>query len=115
MKTSKLKSILIIELILIVVFAFTWVQSPAVDAATAKVTSVKNSSSGVLVRWNRDKDVKGYYVYRKDVGGRWLKVGKVEGSKKTKYTDKTAENGSTYQYRVAGEKHRLIFLLHSEL
>ena len=104
MKTSKLKSILIIELILIVVFAFTWVQSPAVDAATAKVTSVKNSSSGVLVRWNRDKDVKGYYVYRKDVGGRWLKVGKVEGSKKTKYTDKTAENGSTYQYRVAGFK-----------
>ena len=54
-----------------------------------------NDSSGVKVNWADIKGYEGYYVYRKEPGGKYTKIG--ETAKGT-YTDKTAVSGTKYIY-----------------
>ncbi|MBS7360349.1 MAG: hypothetical protein KIG53_07075 [Oscillospiraceae bacterium] len=63
------------------------------------LSSVKNSATGVTVKWSKVAGAKGYYVYRKTTGG-WSKVGTVNSGSTVSFTDTTAKSGTKYTYTV---------------
>ncbi len=66
--------------------------------ATPKLTSVKNTSAGVVVKWNSVPAATQYRVYRRGAGHRyWTYLGTVNG---TQYTDKNVVKGSYYRYTI---------------
>jgi hypothetical protein len=70
--------------------ALTYIKTPDV--------SVKNTSSGVYVSWDKVGGATKYYVYRKaGSASSWSYVG---STKTGAYTDKTAKSGTTYKYCV---------------
>lgn len=68
-----------------------------------KLSSVKNSSSGVAVSWGKVTGAEGYKVYRKSGSGSYKYIGKTS---KTAYTDTTAKSGTTYTYTVKAYKSK---------
>ncbi len=62
------------------------------------VASVKNTSSGVRISWDKVGGATSYEIYRKAGSAKsWSKVGT---TKKDAYTDKTVKSGTTYKYTV---------------
>lgn len=57
--------------------------------------SVSNSSSGVLIKWDKVKDAKGYYVYRD-----YNIIKQFSGNATLTYVDKGVINGSEHEYTV---------------
>ena len=68
-----------------------------------KLSSVKNASSGVEVKWSKVTGAEGYKVYRKSGSGSYKQIGTTS---KTSYTDKTAKSGTTYTYTVKAYKSK---------
>ena len=64
-----------------------------------KISSVKNTSSGVKVSWKKVSGATSYRVYRKNVKGSWKLLKEVNGSASS-YTDKSAKSGVKYYYAV---------------
>lgn len=66
--------------------------------ATPKLTSIKNESAGVTVKWTSVPAATQYRVYRRGAGHRyWTYLGTVDG---TQYTDKNVVTGSYYRYTI---------------
>ncbi len=65
-----------------------------------KLSSMKNVSSGVELKWSKVEDCDGYYVYRKAGSGDWKKLTTIKGESKVSYTDKSAKTGTKYSYKV---------------
>ena len=65
-----------------------------------KLSSVKNYTSSVKIKWKKVTSADGYYVYRKGETGAWEQIAKVKGGSKVSYTDKTVSCSETYQYTV---------------
>lgn len=68
--------------------------------AQPKLVSASNSKSGVLIKWKKVANAKGYYIYRKKEGGKFKKIKQVKSGKTVKYTDKTMSSGKKYVYTV---------------
>lgn len=68
-----------------------------------KLSSVKNASSGVEVKWSKVTGAEGYKVYRKSGSGSYKYIGKTS---KTTYTDTTAKSGTTYTYTAKAYKSK---------
>lgn len=68
-----------------------------------KLSTAKNSASGVTVEWKKVTGADGYNVYRKSGSGSYKKIGTTS---KTSYTDKTAKSGTTYTYTVKAYKSK---------
>lgn len=64
-----------------------------------KISSLKNTTSGTKIIWNKINGAKKYRIYRKVPGGSWKVLGDVS-SGKSSYVDKTAKSGTVYQYAV---------------
>lgn len=64
-----------------------------------KISSVKNTVSGVKVDWAKVTGASGYKVYRKTGSSGWEYLGKTSSSVLT-FTDSTAKSGKTYSYTV---------------
>ena len=62
-----------------------------------KVTSVTNTTSGALVKWNKIEGATSYRVYRRVAGGSWLYLKTVTTES---YTDIAALNGREVYYTV---------------
>lgn len=60
--------------------------------------SVKNTTSGVHTSWKKVSGASSYEVYRKAGSAKSWK--KVATTKKTSYTDKNVESGTTYKYTI---------------
>ncbi|MCD8019852.1 MAG: leucine-rich repeat domain-containing protein [Clostridiales bacterium] len=71
-----------------------------VNMAGAKVTSLTNTSKGVLIKWGKVAGAKGYYVYRKTEGSSKSKIARCSGNSNVTYTDTKAKNGVKYTYYV---------------
>jgi len=69
--------------------------------AAPKLSSAKNSASGVKFTWEKVNGAEGYKVYRKSGSGSFEYIGKTS---KTTYTDKTAKSGTNYTYTVRAYK-----------
>ncbi len=71
----------------------TWLTMPVVQKAA-------NVSGGVRVTWSASSgSLSGYWIYRKEAGKGWQKVGTVSSSQ-TSYTDTGVTSGKTYYYTV---------------
>lgn len=68
--------------------------------AKPKLVSASNSKSGIVIKWKKVSDAKGYYVYRKKEGGSFKKIQTIKSGKTVKYTDKTMSAGKKYVYTV---------------
>lgn len=68
--------------------------------AKPKLVSAANSKSGIVLKWKKVSNAKGYYIYRKKYGGSYKKIKKITSGKTVKYTDKTMPTGMKYVYTV---------------
>lgn len=63
--------------------------------------SVSITKSGyVRVSWKQVEGATGYTVYRKETGGKWLKLRDIDDPAKLYFLDGTAESGKTYYYTI---------------
>lgn len=62
-----------------------------------KIINIFNTNNGIKIQWKKVNNAHGYRIQRKSGTNKWkdLKVVKT-----IQYTDKTAENGKKYQYRI---------------
>jgi len=65
--------------------------------AAPKISGVKNTTTGVQIKWSKVTGASGYYVYRKTANGSYARVGTTSS---TSFIDKTAKGGTTYYYTV---------------
>lgn len=66
--------------------------------ATPKLTSIKNDTAGVTVKWGAVASATQYRVYRRGAGQTtWTYLGTVTG---TQYTDRNVVKGSYYRYTI---------------
>ncbi len=70
------------------------------ELSRPKLISVLNSKSGIVIKWKKASNAKGYYIYRKKEGGSYKKIKKITSGKTVKYTDKTMAAGKKYVYTV---------------
>lgn len=69
---------------------------------TITMKSICITSAGkATVKWSKASCADGYFIYRKESGGSWKKVGTVI-SNKTTWTESGLGSGKEYWYRVAG-------------
>ncbi len=73
--------------------------------STPKLSSVKNTSKGIRISWEKVRGAEGYRIYRKTGTGSYTYIGKTTDSEKLNYTDKTAKDGKTYTYTVKAYKN----------
>ena len=72
------------------------------------VKSVKNTAKGIRIEWKRKNSVQGYYIYRRQSGKKWKRLKQIKVPKTIRYTDTTAKNGVTYEYKAVGYTRRKI-------
>ena len=83
-------------------------KSTTYAVATPKITSLKNNSSGVVIKWNKVSSVSSYRIYYKNAKGGWSVLSK--SYKGDTYTDKSVKNGTkkTYTIRALDKKGNTI-------
>ncbi|MBQ2581066.1 MAG: hypothetical protein II574_05500, partial [Ruminococcus sp.] len=59
-----------------------------------------DDAGNVVIKWQAADGADGYIVYRQQ-SDTWEQIATVEGKDNTSFTDKTAERGNTYSYKVA--------------
>ena len=72
--------------------------------AMPKLTSLKNSKSGPVLKWGKITGATGYLIYRKLSGGVWVKVATITKVGTLTWTDKAAANKKTYYYTIRAYK-----------
>lgn len=66
------------------------------------LSSITNSSAGVVLKWGKMTGCKGYYVYRKlESEASYTLIATISSPDTLTYTDKTATNGAKYIYYVS--------------
>lgn len=72
--------------------------------AAPTLKSVKNSDSGITLKWGKVSGAQGYIVYRKTASGEYAAIKTIQSGSTLSYTDKTVKNGKTYTYFVKAYK-----------
>lgn len=72
---------------------------------TPALSKIANQNGGVSLSWTSVKGATGYYVYRRNTGGKWAALGVCAG---TTYLDKTAVSGNSYDYTVRAVQGKTI-------
>lgn len=66
-----------------------------------KITSLRNTTDGMKVSWEKVSGASGYYIYRKVAGGTYKQIYTVIGGSTTTIIDsKSAKTGTVYYYAV---------------
>ena len=63
-----------------------------------KVTKKSNAIDNVS--WNKCAGASGYYVFRKNASGKWVKIATIKGNNNLSFVDKNVNSGIFYTYRV---------------
>lgn len=66
--------------------------------APQSIATVSKNEKGILIQWSAVKNVKGYRVLRKTLGGKFEKLADVKGA--TSYIDTTADSKTVYSYSL---------------
>ena len=72
--------------------------------STGVITSLSHTGNAIAVKWNAIDGAEGYYVYRKEYGGTYKQIAKVEGHDTLTYSDPSSsfKSGTTYVYAIRG-------------
>ncbi|MDO5136338.1 MAG: C1 family peptidase [Eubacteriales bacterium] len=65
-----------------------------------RVTALKNEAGGIRISWKTQKNSDGYFVYRKQEGGRWQRIARINKGRTGSCLDDEAVPGQTYTYYV---------------
>ncbi|MCD8018267.1 MAG: fibronectin type III domain-containing protein [Clostridiales bacterium] len=71
--------------------------------SNVKISSLKNTSKGIKIKWSRLSSASGYYVYRKTTSGGYKKIKTIKSATTVSYTDtsvKSSKNGTIYTYKI---------------
>lgn len=60
-----------------------------------------NNAKGVIVTWDKQSDIDGYRIYRREADKRTVELAEIKSATKNTYIDKTAESGLKYSYSVS--------------
>ncbi len=71
-----------------------------VVSLAAPKLSIANNIGSVTVKWSKIDNADGYYVYRANEKGSWVKVATVKGANTLSFNDKDVVSGKTYKYTV---------------
>ena len=65
------------------------------------ISGLKNTSSGIQVKWGAVPNTTGYRIYRKKAGeDSWTRVKTITSGKTTSWTDTKVSNGAQYTYTI---------------
>ncbi len=67
------------------------------DPVKPVISTVTDTGNGIQITWNKVEEAAKYRLYRKTGSGSWAKL---TDTTSTTYTDKNAETGMTYSYRL---------------
>ncbi len=70
------------------------------QAIIPELLSAKAERNGVTIQWTVSSDADGYYVYRKNKSGNYMKIATIRGKDNTTYTDKEAYSSYKNRYLV---------------
>ena len=70
------------------------------QAITPKLLSAKQTETGVEIQWTYSSDADGYYIYRKNKSGDYVKIATVKGKVNLSYTDTKAYSSYENTYTV---------------
>ena len=70
------------------------------QAITPKLLSAKQTETGVEIKWTYSSDADGYYIYRKNKSGDYVKIATVKGKVNLSYTDTKAYSSYENTYTV---------------
>ncbi len=98
---KKLGKILFICMALTAALAMGVCCAQAASLSSPTLQSAENQAKSVQLTWSSVSGAKGYYVYRKETGGKKTKIAKV---KETTYTDTAVSSGTKYTYSVKAYK-----------
>ena len=82
---------------LTIIFSLAIPASAISKPAAPKLSSAKNTSVGVLLKWSAVRNAEKYYVFRKTPAVKYKKIAAV---KTASYTHKSAVSGNKYTYKI---------------
>ena len=68
------------------------------------VTGFTSKAEGFVLSWSELPEADGYLIYRKPEGGSYARIRKIKSSSVLSWTDKTAEEGTIYSYKLIAYK-----------
>ncbi len=71
---------------------------------STKFTDAQETKNGIKLTWDKNIKADGYRIYRAVNNGIWEEIAVLDSSLTSSYTDKKAESGNTYQYRIRSVK-----------
>ena len=71
---------------------------------TVKLKSATNSGNKIVVKWDKNAQADGYYLYRQVNGGKWSRIASLKSEAIASYTDKNVSSGNVYRYRIRAFK-----------
>lgn len=73
------------------------------------ISTLKNTSSGIQVKWGTVPNATGYRIYRKKAGETsWTRVKTISSGKTASWTDTKAKNGAKYTYAIRSVYHKQV-------
>lgn len=86
--------------------AYSDVAEETLRTAVPTISSAKaETATSITVNWKKVSSASGYAIYRStEEEGEYTRIGRISGSSKQSYEDKSAECGVVYYYKVASYK-----------
>ena len=82
------------------VFSAFYEGNPVKFLSQVKFKSITNDNTSLVVSWNKNDAADGYYLYRQEGDGNWLRIADITSKDTTSYTDKDVKSGTNYRYRI---------------
>lgn len=74
---------------------------------TTRISSITTRSNGFMLTWNKQENCSGYYVYRKEGSGAYVKICTIGNPEKNYLIDNKALKNKYYRYYVVSFKRQL--------
>lgn len=82
------------------VFSAFYEINPFKFLSQVKFKSITNNNTSLVVSWNKNDAADGYYLYRREGNGNWLRIADIKDKNTTSYTDTNVKSGTDYCYRI---------------
>lgn len=73
---------------------------------TSVAIKLANNSGGVAISWEKQQNIDGYRIYRREGSAKAVEIADVKASSQRAYLDKTAVSGTVYRYFAVSYRNR---------